>query len=143
VKSSVALRADHVALSIRSLQRSRDFYVGLLGGVVTSKPSDTFVEVALGNACVHLLPMATGPAAPIHGAHVNHFSLAVETHAELIALRDALNTSPLVSEYGPFEIVASPPQGADGGTHVERRPPRATLYFCDPDGVRLEVRCYQ
>jgi catechol 2,3-dioxygenase-like lactoylglutathione lyase family enzyme len=136
-----ALRFDHVALAVRSLARSRDFYVGLLGAKVVSKPSDTFVEILLGDLCLHLLPMAASAEGQTDAARLHHGALAVETLADLRALRDALNASPLVASYGPFVVQESPPQGA-GGTHVERRAPVATLYFRDPDGIRLEARCY-
>jgi catechol 2,3-dioxygenase-like lactoylglutathione lyase family enzyme len=136
-----ALRSDHVALAVRSLARSREFYVGLLGATVVSKPSDTFLEILLGDLCIHLLPMAAAADAKTDMARWHHGALAVESMADLRALRDALNASPLVASYGPFDVQESPPQGT-GGTHVERRPPVGTLYFRDPDGIRLEARCY-
>jgi catechol 2,3-dioxygenase-like lactoylglutathione lyase family enzyme len=139
---SFRLRADHVALSIRSLSRSFEFYVGLLGGTRVSAPSETFAEVMLGDACIHLLPIAKAAEAANDHPHAHHVAFGLDTLAELTALRDALNASPLVAEYAPFAIVASPPQG-EGATHVERRPPVATMYFRDPDGVRLEARCYR
>jgi hypothetical protein len=34
------------------------------------------------------------------------------------------------------------PLGEGGQVHAEPHPPRKTLFFEDPDGIRLEVRAY-
>lgn len=138
---------DHVALTVRDLPTSRRFYESL-GGHVVSKPSPSFLEILLGEVRLHLVKGGDpklGPSAHANETEqpvrIDHLCLRVATVDKLRAIEEHVNGL-LVSEgHAPCRVEDSPPFGA-GGTHVEERPPRKTLYFKDPDGIRLEVRAY-
>ena len=134
-------KADHTAVAVTDLDDSRAFYTDELGGVVVSKPSRRFVEILLGDVRLHLV-QAEEPGEPGHGPRIDHVCLRVETLEELDHLCRRLNASRRVARRGPYRVVESPPLGEGGGEHAEERPPTRTLYFYDPDGVGIEVRCY-
>jgi catechol 2,3-dioxygenase-like lactoylglutathione lyase family enzyme len=139
-------RHDHIALTVKDLQVTRQFYESL-GGRVVSKPSSAFMEIVLGDMRLHILP--TGSAAeeaprgtPQRKSRIDHLCLQVESVEDLMWVEQTINTHPLLSGRARCEVEDSPPFGEGGSEHVEERPPRKTLYFADPDGIRLEVRAY-
>lgn len=136
-------RADHAALAVKSLSRSRSFYE-YLGGKVISKPSPNFVEVMLGNLRLHLV-QAVGETSDkrCEGTQgIDHLCVSVDSLAELTAVCHLLNSCSLLAGFGPFAIQESPPLGDGFQDHAEERPPLRTLYAHDPDGISLEIRCY-
>ena len=135
------LKVDHTALAVTDLETSRAFYTTELGGVVVSKPSPRFVEILLGNIRLHLV-QADGTAPLAAGPRIDHLCLAVERLDELHAMCRRLNACAAIAARGPYAVEDSPPLGLDGEEHAEERPPTKTLYFHDPDGLGLEVRCY-
>lgn len=133
---------DHVALTVRNLDASREFYE-YLGGRVVSRPSTGFLEIVLGEIRLHLLPEAdpvTGE--PTRGPRIDHLCLRVPSLDALAAVEKHVNAHPRLRERAPCVIEDSPALGDGGKEHVEEFPPRKTLYFEDPDGIRLEVRAY-
>jgi catechol 2,3-dioxygenase-like lactoylglutathione lyase family enzyme len=134
-------RADHAALAVKNLSRSRTFYE-YLGARVVSRPSTRFVEVMLGNLRLHLVQAKTFDPPREDAVGIDHICVSVETFADLESVRDKLNASPLIAPFGPFHIQESPPLGP-GQSHSEERPPVRTLYAKDPDGIGLEIRCYR
>jgi catechol 2,3-dioxygenase-like lactoylglutathione lyase family enzyme len=131
---------DHVALTVKDLNVSRDFYQSL-GGHVVSKPSSGFLEIVLGEVRLHLVPTsAAEDGRP--SSRIDHLCMRVGTVEDLTALQDVLRSHPLLTGRAPCEVEDSPPLGDGGKIHVEEHPPRKTLYFEDPDGIRLEVRAY-
>lgn len=133
-------KADHIALNVADLGRSKSFYESL-GGRVVSKPSPHFLEMMLGDLRLHILPVQGDPrATATHG--LDHMSVNVESVAQLEQVRDLLNDSPLVAAWAPFAIEESTMLGDGLSEHAEERPPRKTLYAKDPDGIVLEIRCY-
>lgn len=145
---TTGIRHDHIALIVSDLERSARFY-HLLGGRTVSRPSADFCEILIGELRLHLVRARTSggetgrPESGTPAPHrIDHICLRVGNMADLSALAALLNRSESASAFGPFRIQESPPLGP-GATHCEERPPLATLYFRDPDGLGLEARCYQ
>jgi catechol 2,3-dioxygenase-like lactoylglutathione lyase family enzyme len=163
-------RHDHVALTVRDLQISREFYE-YLGGHVVSKPSPAFMEIVLGEIRLHLVRRAAGEKLDAIVAatertpstagratdaatdaataeqeeaaekqRIDHLCLRVSSIDDLASIRDRINAHPTLRGRAPCTLIDSPPLGE--GKHLEELPPRKTLYFEDPDGIRLEVRAY-
>lgn len=131
---------DHVALTVKDLGVSRDFYEHL-GGRVVSRPSASFMEIVLGEIRLHLIPDREANDVQRRSPRIDHLCLRVASLDDLTAVEKLINAHPaLVGR--PCEIEDSPPLGEGGKDHCEERPPRKTLYFEDPDGIRLEVRAY-
>ena len=135
------IKHDHIALAVADFAKSLDFYL-VLGAKVISKPSVKFVEILLGDVRLHLILSKDKEASQSSHPRLDHLCLGVESLVELTELAKRLNETAAGQKYGPFLIQESPPLGP-GLTHSEERPPLATLYFRDPDGIGLEARCYQ
>jgi catechol 2,3-dioxygenase-like lactoylglutathione lyase family enzyme len=131
---------DHVAMTVRDLDVSRAFYQDL-GGRVVSKPSPRFLEIVLGEIRLHIVP-ADGPDGATPASRIDHLCLRIASVEALEALGDRLNAHPLRAGRSACVVEDSPPLGEGGADHCEEYPPRKTLYFEDPDGIRLEVRAY-
>lgn len=131
---------DHVALTVKDLGVSRDFYE-YLGGRVVSRPSPGFMEIVLGDIRLHLIPDSHATDAEHRSSRIDHLCLRVKSLADLGEVEKLINSHPALANK-PCEIEDSPPLGEGGKEHCEERPPRKTLYFEDPDGIRLEVRAY-
>jgi catechol 2,3-dioxygenase-like lactoylglutathione lyase family enzyme len=132
---------DHVALVVKDLAVTREFYE-YVGGRVVSRPSTAFMEIALGGVRLHVLPddAKNERSELARGSRFDHLCLRVRSVAELERLQDRLNAHPSRAGRAPYAIEDSPALGEGG--HLEERPPRKTLYFEDPDGLPLEVRAY-
>ena len=136
-----AFANDHVALTVRDLQVSREFYE-YLGGRVVSRPSSGFMEIVLGEIRLHLVPdQGATPKTP-RSPRIDHLCLRVASLEALSEVEHHVNAHPSLAGRRPCEVEDSPPLGEGGVDHCEERPPRKTLYFQDPDGIRLEVRAY-
>ena len=135
------LKQDHIAIAVSNFERSLEFYLAI-GAKVVSKPSEKFVEILLGDVRLHLILAKEQGASPSSHPRLDHICLAVGSLLELTELSKLLNNTAAGQEYGPFLVQESPPLGP-GQTHAEERPPLATLYFRDPDGIGLETRCYR
>jgi catechol 2,3-dioxygenase-like lactoylglutathione lyase family enzyme len=120
---------------VKDLEVSREFYE-FLGGRVVSKPSSGFMEIVLGEVRLHLIP--NGHLADGHDERprIDHLCLRVGS------VEDLMSVQKRISPRSPCEVEDSPPLGQGGKKHVEEYPPRKTLYFEDPDGIRLEIRAY-
>jgi catechol 2,3-dioxygenase-like lactoylglutathione lyase family enzyme len=134
-------RHDHIALTVHDLQVSRTFYE-FLGGRVVSRPSRAFMEILLGDVRLHLIPAEAGSATQPASTRIDHLCLQVSSVDDLASLQEMINGHPLLQGRNPCMVEDSPPLGEGGKEHCEERPPRKTLYFEDPDGIRLEVRAY-
>jgi catechol 2,3-dioxygenase-like lactoylglutathione lyase family enzyme len=137
----LSFRHDHIALTVKDLQVSRDFYE-YLGGKVVSRPSPGFMEIVLGELRLHLVPDEGATQKTQRAPRIDHLCLRVSSLDELTAVEKHVNAHPSLVGRHPVEVEDSPPLGEGGVDHCEERPPRKTLYFQDPDGIRLEVRAY-
>lgn len=131
---------DHVALTVKDLGVSRDFYE-YLGGRVVSRPSTGFMEIVLGEIRLHLIPDSDATNVEHRAPRIDHLCLRVSSLEALSDVEQLINAHPALAGR-PCEIEDSPQLGEGGKEHCEERPPRKTLYFEDPDGIRLEVRAY-
>jgi catechol 2,3-dioxygenase-like lactoylglutathione lyase family enzyme len=139
---TLPFRHDHIALTVRDLNVSRQFYESL-GGRVVSLPSTAFMEIVLGEIRLHLIPAGEADVGRrTAGARIDHLCLQVASVDALLSVQEMLNEHPLLVGRARCHVEDSPPLGEGGQTHVEERPPRKTLYFEDPDGIRLEIRAY-
>lgn len=132
---------DHIALTVKDLQVSREFYE-YLGGRVVSRPSTGFMEIVLGDIRLHLVPDSGAVQKTPRSPRIDHLCLRVSSLDALTEVEHHVNAHPLLAGRRPCEVEDSPPLGEGGMDHCEERPPRKTLYFADPDGIRLEVRAY-
>ena len=135
------LKHDHIALAVSNFDQSLEFYLAL-GARVVSKPSEKFVEILIGEVRLHLILAKEPGKALANHPRLDHLCLGVDSIAELNQLAKNLNKTAAGLKHGPFLVQESPPLGP-GQTHAEERPPLATLYFRDPDGIGLEARCYR
>lgn len=137
----LAFSHDHVALTVKDLAVSREFYE-YLGGRVVSRPSKGFMEIVLGEIRLHLIPDEGASQKKARAPRIDHLCLRVASLEALGQVEEHVNAHPLFAGRRPCEVEDSPPLGEGGKEHCEERPPRKTLYFEDPDGIRLEVRAY-
>ncbi len=136
-----AFLTDHIALAVRDLAASRRFYEAL-GGRTVSKPSPHFLEIMLGEQRLHFLPEARRDASVTDEVRIDHFCVAVESVTALEEYAACLRALPEL-EGRRIEVEDSERLGAGLREHSEERPPLKTLYFADPDGIRIEVRAYR
>ena len=118
---------DHVALSVRDVERSAKWYVDVLGferrheGMWKGVP----VFIGLGQTALALFPAKTADAkSPADRAAVRILHLALRANREnfLAAQRD-LTSRGIAFQFEDHEISHS-------------------IYFCDPDGHQLEITTY-
>jgi catechol 2,3-dioxygenase-like lactoylglutathione lyase family enzyme len=127
---------DHIVLNVPDIDRSLAFYMDVLG--LEPERLDEFrrgevrfpsVRISPGTV-IDLFPMkpgetlGNGPGLP----NLNHFTMVVEP-AEFEGLQEHLAEHGVTIEEGP-----APRWGARGRGQ--------SVYFRDPDGNRIEVRCY-
>lgn len=128
---------DHLVIQCADVERSIAFYcdtVGLAPERVDGwRAGDVFFPSVriTPTAIIDLFPageMAAPPDAPDAGQRLNHFCLTVDA-GEFAALQARLSAAHVDIEEGPVER-----WGAQGDAQ--------SIYFKDPDGVRVEVRTY-
>lgn len=128
---------DHIVLNVGDIDRALQFYTGVLGlegerieqfragkvGFPSVRINDTTI--------IDLFPRKTtvsGAATDEQDRNLNHFCLVVAA-AEMAAVMDTLKTNSITVREGPV-----PRWGARGQA--------TSVYFLDPDGNEIEIRCY-
>jgi len=129
---------DHIVLNVRDIDRSLSFYTGILG--LTPERLDEFKAGKVGfpsvritgDTIIDLFPIK-GPAAGTISAekvagNLNHFCMVIGTD-DFSGIVEYLKQKEIPIREGPVSR-----WGARG---------RATsVYFLDPDGNEIELRCY-
>lgn len=129
---------DHIVLNVKNVERSLEFYMGVLG--LQGERVEEFRQGKVGFPSVRIHAetlIDLFPASDPTGAqqrrdkkegNLNHFCLVVGQE-DFAGIVDYLNENGVVIKQGPVSR-----WGARG---------RATsVYFFDPDGNEIEIRCY-
>jgi len=129
---------DHIVLNVRDIDRSLAFYTQVLG--LKAERVEEFKEGKIGfpsvringDTIIDLFPVKEARSAGTGGekmpGNLNHFCLVVEKE-DFLGIVDYLKANGVSVHQGPISR-----WGARG---------RATsVYFLDPDGNEVEIRCY-
>ena len=118
---------DHVALAVRDVERSADWYVEVLGferrfqGMWEGVP----VFVARDKTAIALFPAGSDQANPLPGKPVAMLHLAMRANRKnFVAAQRALTSRGIAFHFQDHEISHS-------------------IYFRDPDGIELEITTYE
>lgn len=120
---------DHVTLVVQDLDRSRDFYVSLLGMEEVARPAFSFPGLwfQAGSTQIHLIESNADSGPPGHaidpGARISR------THHLAFEVDDAHAAAATLQERG-LSLADGPKQRPDGPTQV---------YVLDPDGYLVEL----
>jgi len=127
---------DHIVLNVSDIHRSLDFYTRVLG--LSGERVQEFKAGKVGfpsvrineQTIIDLFPVQR--VIPIKGeknnGNLNHFCLVVSA-AEFPAAIDCLRENQIAIREGPISR-----WGAQGQA--------TSIYFLDPDGNEIEIRCY-
>ena len=117
---------DHIALAVRDVERSANWYVDVLGferryrGMWSGVP----VFVGLGQTALALFPAGDRPSAqPREFGGMLHFALRANRE-NFLAIQDDLTSREITFHFQDHEISHS-------------------IYFRDPDGYEVEVTTYE
>lgn len=134
-KSPLPIRVryiDHVTVVVKDLERSRGFYVGVLGMEEVPRPGFGFPGLwfQAGPSQIHLIEEheESGPA----GLARSTGSSVSRGHHFAFEVADAMQTAGALSDMG-VTLAAGPKQRPDGPTQ---------LYIHDPDGHLVELFSY-
>lgn len=129
---------DHIVLNVGDVDRSLEFYMGVLG--LQGERVEEFRQGKVGfpsvrinaDTIIDLFPAAEPAELRLSlenkSGNLNHFCLVVGKD-DFAGVVDYLNENGIVIKQKPVSR-----WGARGrGTSV---------YFCDPDGNEIEIRCY-
>ena len=123
------LQTGHVALNITDLQRSRDFYVRVLGFDVMGEGKEEGREYAfLGRDGTLMLTLwqQSGEGFRKDAAGLHHLAFQVETAEEV--RRAEAELLEIAVDFAYDGVVPHGEGAASGG-----------IFFHDPDGIRLEI----
>jgi catechol 2,3-dioxygenase-like lactoylglutathione lyase family enzyme len=108
---------NHVSLAVTDVERSAEFYQGLLGLEVVSRPGNGGINLGLGSSFLGLYALA-------NPGSVNHFCIGVDDY-------DAARLSETLAESGVESRISTNPLGRTSGGDQ--------LYFNDPDGTSVQL----
>jgi len=123
------LHIDHITLVVRSLDASREFYVGLLGMAEVARPAFSFPGAwfQAGSTLVHLIeqhdrsgPVGNQVAPASRNSRSHHFAFEVE---------DAQAAAQILKDRG-ITLIDDAKQRPDGAVQV---------FLADPDGHVVEL----
>jgi catechol 2,3-dioxygenase-like lactoylglutathione lyase family enzyme len=127
---------DHIVLNVPNIERSLAFYIDVLGleperleEFRQGKVPFPSVRVSA-ETVIDLFPMKSGESLARSGGlpNLNHFTMVVDP-ADFEAFQKHLTEQGVKIEEGP-------------GRRWGARGYGMSVYFSDPDGNRIEVRCY-
>lgn len=129
---------DHIVLNVSDIERSLQFYTGVLG--LKAERLDEFRTGKAGfpsvrinsDTIIDLFPVREQQSRPSDGekttGNLNHFCMVIGKE-DFAGIIDYLKENNIIIREGPVSR-----WGARG---------RATsVYFLDPDGNEIEIRCY-
>ena len=120
---------DHVTIVVKDLERSRQFYVGVLGMEEVPRPAFGFggAWFQAGPSQIHLVEesAASGPA----GLGKSSGTSVSRGHHYAFEVADALAAARSLADHG-LTLAAGPKQRPDGPTQI---------YVHDPDGHLVEL----
>ncbi len=123
---------DHVVLRVASLQRSLDFYVGILGCTLERhQEAIGLMQLRAGRSLIDLVPLdgklgrAGGAAPGAEGRNVDHVCLRVEP----------FDGATIIAHLGASGALAGPIEKRFG---AEGQGP--SIYVNDPDGNVIELK---
>jgi catechol 2,3-dioxygenase-like lactoylglutathione lyase family enzyme len=138
MKRITVTELDHIVLNVRNIDRSLEFYINVLG--LTPERLDEFRAGKVGfpsvrinqETIIDLFPMPEGKSVQENDgkreANLNHFCMVIGQE-DFAGIVDYLKEKEIAVREGPVSR-----WGARG---------RATsVYFLDPDGNEIELRCY-
>jgi catechol 2,3-dioxygenase-like lactoylglutathione lyase family enzyme len=138
MKRITVTELDHIVLNVRDIDHSLDFYINVLG--LTPERLDefragkvSFPSVRINQeTIIDLFPIPEGKSLQKNDgkreANLNHFCMVIGRE-DFAGIIDYLQEKEIAVREGPV-----PRWGARG---------RATsVYFLDPDGNEIELRCY-
>jgi catechol 2,3-dioxygenase-like lactoylglutathione lyase family enzyme len=117
---------DHVAVSVRDVERSAQWYIDVLGfeRKFDGMWADVPIFIGKGTTALALFPVRS-KSAPSGPADIRMLHLALRANREnFLAAQKELKNSGIKFEFQDHEISHS-------------------IYFCDPDGHQLEITTYE
>ena len=116
---------DHLALTVRNLKQSENFYTQVLGGkVIWKNASNCFIQFGKTDVLALLKAPADHPFSALkklQGKKFSHFGFQAKSEQEVRRFADHLRTRKVRITEGPYSR-------SDG----------ASVYFLDPNGYTLE-----
>jgi catechol 2,3-dioxygenase-like lactoylglutathione lyase family enzyme len=138
MKRITVTELDHIVLNVRNIDRSLEFYINVLG--LTPERLDEFRAGKVGfpsvrinqETIIDLFPIPKGESVQKNDGkregNLNHFCMVIGQE-DFAGIVDYLKEKEIAVREGPVSR-----WGARG---------RATsVYFLDPDGNEIELRCY-
>jgi catechol 2,3-dioxygenase-like lactoylglutathione lyase family enzyme len=123
---------DHVDLVVSDLERSLDFYRGLLGPLgfdreesIVGERGERVVYIGRGSAAIGLRAAQSGGAVDRYAVGMHHLALPVSSRAVVDERTQWLRSVGARVESGPAEYSYAPGYYA--------------VFFYDPDGLKLEL----
>ena len=118
---------DHVAISVRDVHRSAEWYRLMLGLTRIHQDAwgDCPIVMAAGATAIALFPVGTPTPDPPPGRHVlsiRHIAFRVDA-SNFLRAREQLSRQGLAAEFQDHQIAQS-------------------IYFLDPDGHQIEITTY-